>query len=1441
MPIYLESRTVPFTFGAQHYYLVYVPSGSEDNYSAYRTTGAFPELPGMGPWGLLIGSQIDVPFPQNSDPRPGDAYDISGQSDPREWAKTNRNSVEIYGAGGNGTPSDVEVWQEMSRVAWEISGEFTYKASSGMSAGIIGPELNSNSFAVSVILHTEANLSISTSAHPIPRIAPGKTTWLGTTGADLMELSSPQVQKARIESLLGGVGADTLSAANTDKKATLVAGADTEIDRLIGGSGNSDFYAYFNQADLASSDIIVGGSGSEVFFVVDHSLALAGGIPDHGLKGTESGVSFAHKGSLIGSGGSIDGGDGNDTLDYHHVTGPISLLLDGNNIQNVETIRLKNELDDRVWVSAIDGNTEVHGLLGDDLFSISQLSQGVMIVSNPGVFSSGHLVEEVDGSGSLRLHGFEFLELTDYDDDANLRLFDESGQETFGPGRLTLFARAGKDEIIGTLTHDDLHGGLGDDIIDGGDGADWLYDRGADTRIGEDQSFDEYAAQVLAYDSTGNDILRGGAGSDVLVYSGGTDTFYGEEGDDYYFSASQIGSDPGGNDNLTIIFSEDTSDPENLRLIGNDLIAGNGRFVDEVIFEGLSLSDISVSYEFEQVYLGSEVVAFNPIYTSWFQDAEPAALDHYATVGSYQVTILETGSTLTIENVIGFFTGGTAQGAQASIEASIAVPFVMRFDDGRLDWAGAVLDPASNYYSFVNTPLSEDAFNARDALREERAVVDDQTDGTDDDDDLFGNNGANGLNGGEGDDRLFGGAGADMLAGGVGADVIDGGSGVDTASYLTSTSGIDLNTTFSAGGGNTTPSENDASGDTFISIENFEGSNFDDIIKVQDESVENIIWGHAGNDEIESEGDGDKIYGGDGDDSLRVVHGENHLHGGAGNDQLRAGDGADQLYGGDGDDQLHVDFHYDLPNYYNPIGTGNHVLNGGDGEDTLVFSASIWRFSNNVIDLESGIGFIEGSPTQVRISDIENIRTSYSNDLIFGDSGNNRIDTLHGADRIYAGAGDDHIRFAAGDKIVSGGEGADTLVINANRTAIVFEALEDGIKATIDADHPNYTYNMSEGTIVIKDDIEIIEFLDQTVSYTEVAAPLQTEFKLQDDFIVIDEGPAQIIDLFANDLKFDSNPLSLLRINDQSIEVGGTLTLESGARLTLESDGRLTFDQRGAYVWMEQDDSVTATLTYTATDFTGIEKTAMIDLTVKGTANYDQALRIENDVILVETNMDQAEMLRVANFNISKSVIAFDGVFVDPNSPPAGVVIEEIDGDTFVQYGADDALILQGISLDAWKTLSLQRIESSSGNDRLDGTEETEFLDGGAGDDFITSGGGDDVINGGEGNDVISLGSGRYRVFGGMGDDEIGTGLFGGTYAISGQGDDIIFGNEGDDSIDGGTGNDQLYGDEEMIVSEGVTVTIGCLAAPEMMNCTAVTALTRLMVVKETTQYCSMN
>jgi serralysin len=235
----------------------------------------------------------------------------------------------------------------------------------------------------------------------------------------------------------------------------------------------------------------------------------------------------------------------------------------------------------------------------------------------------------------------------------------------------------------------------------------------------------------------------------------------------------------------------------------------------------------------------------------------------------------------------------------------------------------------------------------------------DLLDGGDNNDILWGGQGQDWLLGGAGADELHGDADADLLKGGSGGDLLDGGDWVDTASYLESPSGVTVKLATGAGSGG------DAEGDTLTSVENLQGSNFDDEL------------------------------GGDGL--------SNRLDGGSGDDTLKGGGGADVLIGGDG---------LDTATYlFSESGSGVNV--------DLEFGAAIWGDAQG--DTLSGIENLIGTNFSDRLAGDDGFNH------LEGGSGPDILWGKGSGDVLEGGSEEDELHGDEGDDLVKGGGGADEL------------------------------------------------------------------------------------------------------------------------------------------------------------------------------------------------------------------------------------------------------------------------------------------------------------------------------------------------------------------------------------------------------------------------------
>lgn len=145
-------------------------------------------------------------------------------------------------------------------------------------------------------------------------------------------------------------------------------------------------------------------------------------------------------------------------------------------------------------------------------------------------------------------------------------------------------------------------------------------------------------------------------------------------------------------------------------------------------------------------------------------------------------------------------------------------------------------------------------------------------------------------------------------------------------------------------------------------------------------------------------------------------------------DQLSAAGGDDTLIAGNGDDVLEGGGGNDLLQG----GAGNDTIDGGTGQDTVDYSDQASAVSANLRQGQATIG--SDSDT---ITNVENIIGSAFGDHLEGDGNANRIEGGDGDDRIEAGGGADTLIGGQGDDVLLGQGGADIFVLGDGHDKVI--------------------------------------------------------------------------------------------------------------------------------------------------------------------------------------------------------------------------------------------------------------------------------------------------------------------------------------------------------------------------------------------------------------------
>ncbi|ATU94437.1 calcium-binding protein [Phyllobacterium zundukense] len=491
---------------------------------------------------------------------------------------------------------------------------------------------------------------------------------------------------------------------------------------------------------------------------------------------------------------------------------------------------------------------------------------------------------------------------------------------------------AGDDLLIGTDCADDIDGREGNDNIDSRGGSDTVNGGSGDDHIVAGSGNDIILAGL------GDDIVLGGVGDDQIWGGSGNDRLFGDEGRDTIFGESGDDAISGG-DGDDLLFGGE----------GNDIVTGD---LGRDTIHGDSGNDKLDGGGDNDIVLGQ----------AGEDTVDGGAGDDFVS-GGQGVDVVRGGD------------GADVVAGEADQVADI-------YDGGTgidtLDYS-AVLHGSTvdlEHGTASSTEIGFDTISGFEILA--AGAGDDDVQGSDADETIYGNAGDDVIDGAGGADVVSGGAGNDQLSDGSGADTVSGDAGTDSV-----TAALDAtDDSYDGGTGMDTLDYSAALMSVIIDLVAANASG----AEIGTDSVTNfeVIKTGEGADEIGGSTASESIFGNGGDDTISGGSGSDTLSGGAGNDVIADGEGSDSVEAGSGDDVVQA-----------AADASDDIYSGQAGSDTLDYSQSALGV---LVDLDTGAatGFDIGQ------------------------------DTISGFEKVVTGSGDDTIIVGTNAMVIEGGGGADT-------------------------------------------------------------------------------------------------------------------------------------------------------------------------------------------------------------------------------------------------------------------------------------------------------------------------------------------------------------------------------------------------------------------------------
>ncbi len=484
----------------------------------------------------------------------------------------------------------------------------------------------------------------------------------------------------------------------------------------------------------------------------------------------------------------------------------------------------------------------------------------------------------------------------------------------------------------------------------------------------------------------------------------------------------------------------------------------------------------------------------------------------------------------------------------------------------------------------------------------------------------------------------------------------------------------------------------------------------------------------------------------------------------------------------------------------------------------------------------------------------------HTNDLLYGDSGNDTLNGGFGRDTLYGGSGNDTLEGSFGRNLLSGGAGNDRLNGGWGDDTLDGGVGDDNLSGAYFNDYGSnlyiftgdnfgqdtiwgFTAGLTDGTL---DDVIAFRGVSGFASFADVIAHASDDGT--DTTITLDSSNHVVLadilvsDLVATDFRWETTntaPVMLRQADLGGMDKGGSRLITAAELLVFAGDvddedvlsvTSVTVDPALGIIELVDAETWRFTpngdimgldleVSFTVSDSTNqVTSTATIDVlpsndppsgdvTITGTAGYRQVLTADTTALISAGAIGefiyqwQSSDNGTSWSNIASATSESLEVGPEQLGSELRVAVEYTAADgsrTMLFSAATTTVPVIGLSL--WESFLENNVFiGGAGNDTLDGDWGDDSLDGGAGNDRLSGSYGDDSLNGGDGNDTLDGSLGDDVLDGGDGSDS----LSGGTDSLFGSGGNNTF-------VFTGTsfGNDTITDFDEtgdVIVFNGVT------------------------------------